>query len=318
MQGFLECRPKCRPIIVDRKALAATRRSIAVWMWHHPAEFGASLVFRGIHEHLRPPFEQITVGRASGASWPEMLQSEQDYLEAMASDAMVAGAIVWYIGGERNRQALEHLQKMGKALVFVDRLPPEGIEADFVGTDNRHAAFEATRHLIKLGHRRIVFASNEDPVSSVRDRIAGYRDALEAASIPICDDDVVPLHVTERLSFGNAAREIVGSLMKREQPPTALFAVNDQVAIHLQDAIQEAGLRIPQDIALMGFDGQMRWVPGGGGLTTVNQDFERMGAAAMRLMLERLQFNGATPIRHRLLDGHLVIRSSTRAAADRH
>ena len=96
-----------------------------------------------------------------------------------------------------------------------------------------------------------------------------------------------------------------------ETPPTAIFAVNDHIALQVCDALRERKIAIPYQMSVIGFDGLLRWVPGGGYLTTSLQDFERIGRLAAELVYHRMGFGTADACRHILLDAPLLVRGTT-------
>jgi len=222
----------------------------------------------------------------------------------------VAGAIIWP-GIEDTVSAYRELSQNGMPFVFVDREPPAPLEADMVATNNRRAARTAVQHLIEQGHRHIAIVANSEDVSSVRDRIDGYRDALAAAGLeaPTADPFRIPTGIGA--DAAERAKEIVRSMQGLGSPPTAIFAVNDQVAMHLYDAIHVLGYRVPHDFSLVGFDWFMRWVPSGGHLTTVCQHFEEIGRIAVDLLLERIDSQAPYVARHIYVDAPLVDKGST-------
>jgi LacI family transcriptional regulator len=105
--------------------------------------------------------------------------------------------------------------------------------------------------------------------------------------------------------------EIVDYWMGLPDPPTAVFAVSDIVAYRVMHALRARGLRVPEDISVAGFDGIERWTPGPPFLTTVHQPFDRMGAAAVELLLDRVASGPEAPFRHLLLDVPFVANRST-------
>jgi LacI family transcriptional regulator len=197
----------------------------------------------------------------------------------------------------------------GLPMVFVDRLPPEGVPGDFVGTDNFFSARDAVQHLIQLGHQRIACAVNLDSSSSVHDRVAGFRAALEAAGLS-SRDEVRPL-MTMDGDMRKGFEETLRPLMDSPNRPTAIFAINDMVALIVHDILVGWGYAVPGDVSLVGFDGEMRWIPGGGYLTTMVQNFERMGELAMTLLIDRIEGRLKGPSRCYFLEAPLAQHASS-------
>ena len=126
----------------------------------------------------------------------------------------------------------------------------EGLEVDRVLTDNALGARLAVDHLVGLGHRSIGYVTSKRDVSPVRDRLAGYRSGLEAAGLAFDPAVVVRTDVSIQ-----AAYEATGALLEERGPrPTAVFAYNDFMAVGVLSALLEHGLKVPDDMAIVGFD----------------------------------------------------------------
>jgi LacI family transcriptional regulator len=177
-------------------------------------------------------------------------------------------------------------RRAGLALVFVDR-PPGYLDADTVLAANRQGARDGVRHLVAQGHRRIAFLGDMRSISTARDRSAGYRDALEEASIPY-DERLVrsDLHSIE------AAMDAVQELLARpsDAAPTALFGSQNLVTVGALRALR--GLGLQQQVALVGFDDLMLGDLLQPGLTAVAQDPTAMGTAAAELLFRRMDGDG--------------------------
>jgi DNA-binding LacI/PurR family transcriptional regulator len=185
---------------------------------------------------------------------------------------------------------------------------------DSVSIDNRRAGLLATQHLIELGHRRIGYVSGATPTMSRRDRLEGYRQALADAGLAAdpkliaAGDAAVGYDDTHAAEHGRAA---AASLLRLARPPTALVALNDMHAVGACAAVRDAGGTVPDDVSVVGIDD----IPLAGlihpALTTVQQPIEKLGAAAVELVLKRLGGDRATPARHIVFEPHLVIRASS-------
>lgn len=193
-------------------------------------------------------------------------------------------------------------------LVLLNRESEEPTACDLVLNDNAGGARAATEHLIGLGHRRIAYVTAHKNVSTVRDRLAGYQAALAAADLSV-DQPLARAEIT----IADAAAA-TAALLERPQRPTAILAYNDLMAVGVLSALTEAGLKVPGDVALVGYDdiayAPYLRVP----LTTVRQQTERMGETAARLLLDRV--GGAEmPPRRVVLAPELIVRTSSGAAA---
>jgi DNA-binding LacI/PurR family transcriptional regulator len=187
-------------------------------------------------------------------------------------------------------------------------LDPTGVPDDeipSVGSTNWHGGLSATRHLLELGHRRIAIITGPSWALCSRARLDGYRAALDAAGIPV--DPALVRDGEFEIGGGLASTT---ELLRLAEPPTAVFALNDGMAIGVYHAASQVGLRIPQDLSVVGFDDYPldEWlVPP---LTTVRQPLTDMGAAAARMVLDLAR--GGELLSKRLeLATELVIRSST-------
>jgi LacI family transcriptional regulator len=270
------------------------------------------MLVQGIRQTLPQNEFRLVLETAIGADWSEVHASEAQFLKRLAEDRDIEGLILWYLGGDENRPALETVRECGIPMVFLDRRPPLGFDADFVGVDNAGAAQRAVQHLISLGHRHIAHISNLDFVSTVEERFLGYRRALTHAGIPFRPELVLRDPGTSMEDYREDCAPLVEALIALPDAPTAVFAVNDIVAHRVVMAIRERGLRVPEDISVVGFDGIERWGTALPFLTTADQPFEHLGAVAAELLQERIGENTpATAYRHILLDAPLTVRGST-------
>lgn len=307
-EGLLIQSERCRPVVAPtapRRRPAVAR--IGVWLWPRADDYAASAIFRGIQRAGRSGEVRLIVGSASHASWDDDVESEARFLRGLVEDEAADGAILWYLGGERNLPVLREARARGLELVFVDRCPPAGFEADFVGTENVGAARAAVAHLVELGHRRIAFVGNLDSASPVAERLEGYRRALKDAGLAA----MAPFVPLPDETDAESTRRIAEAILADHPRPTALFAVNDAVALSLLDALRELGVAVPEEMSVVGFDGLLHWVPGGGPLTTAKQNFTTLGEKAGEALLKRLAAEPSSTYRHVLLDAPLSPGGST-------
>jgi DNA-binding LacI/PurR family transcriptional regulator len=176
----------------------------------------------------------------------------------------------------------ERGQLRAKGIPFVVFDPTAELPDDvpFVGATNWRGGQSAAQHLIGLGHRRIAMISGPQDVMCCQARQAGYETAMKAAGLPV-DPDLIVVAALTREDGCAAAR----SLLARSRRPTAIFASNDLQALGVYQAAREAGLRIPRDLSVVGFDDLpvVAWVDPP--LTTVHQPLTEMAAAATELAL---------------------------------
>ncbi|MBI5957596.1 MAG: LacI family DNA-binding transcriptional regulator [Chloroflexi bacterium] len=174
-----------------------------------------------------------------------------------------------------------------------------------VDATNYQGAYEATRYLSQLGHARIAFVTGSLAVRSAIDRLHGYKAALVDCDIPVREELIVEGDYQQETGY-----EVAKSLLQRVNPlPTAIFASNDLSAFGAMDAARECGLRIPDDISIIGFDDipQASFVYPK--LTTVRQPLEQMGQVAVKMLLEQIEDQSRPPQRVALAT-QLVIRDS--------
>ena len=312
---LVHTKPRCRPVVVQpevhRRRTKVRGGKIGVWLWPYTNDYAASLIFRGVQFATQHSDYRIFTGSATHGTWDAVLRSEATFLSNLADDPECVGAVVWYLGGEANLPQLRRLRERGLPIVFLDRKPPAGIEGDHVGSDNVGAASRLVSQLAQLGHRRIGCLTNMDWVSSVQERVRGYRRSLEASGLDVDDELLVRWGTQEGETETESMIRTLRTLLDLPNPPTALFAINDSLALAAVDALREMGLSVPDDLSVAGFDGLLRWVPGGGHLTTAVQDFSRIGELAAELLLERLRDGEPSTFRHVLLDAPTSLRGST-------
>jgi LacI family transcriptional regulator len=199
---------------------------------------------------------------------------------------------------------LESLREQEYPYILIDQADAAE-SSSVVEATNWQGAYDATRYLCQLGHTRIAFIKGWSAVRSASDRLQGYRAALADYGIPVQEELVIEGDFQQQSGYESAKR-----LLQRPQPlPTAIFAANDLSAFGAMDAAREHGLRIPDDISIIGFDdiSQSSFVYPK--LTTVRQPLEQMGQVAVKMLLERIEDPSRRP-QQVALATQLVIRDS--------
>ena len=199
----------------------------------------------------------------------------------------------------------------GQPIVAVD---PHvgGSTIPTIDSENYEGAVAATEHLIGLGHRRIGFLAGRPDLVSARRREDGYRAALAAAGLEAEPDLVQAGAYTAESAVEPALR-----LLDRPDRPTAVFAANDLSAAQVIDTARELGLRVPDDLSVVGFDNIPESALTEPPLTTIDQSIQAMGTAAVETLIELIEHpdrHGERPP-HRTLPTRLVVRRSTAAPA---
>lgn len=192
-------------------------------------------------------------------------------------------------------------------VAVCERIP--GDDLPTVGIDNEAAAYQATRHLIELGHTLIAHVAGPAENILTTDRMLGFNRALEGAGLPLSADFVVEGDFS--IASGRAAAM---ELMEQKTMPTGIICANDEMAMGVIQALKNEGHKIPDDISVVGFDDIQFSAAYDPPLTTVHQPRRRLGQEAMRIMIDGLE-TGALPEAPIIMDTELVVRGSTAVAA---
>ncbi len=246
-------------------------------------EVGAGIVISVMHTHAGP-----------GRDW-------FDRVAARRTDGVII------VSSRLSASQYGHLNARSIPFVVVD---PEGEPAPdvaSVGATNWHGGLAATRHLLELGHRRIGMIGGPPDMLCSRARIDGYRAALETAGIPV---DPALIHYGDFLV--GSGHDRAHDLLSLPEPPTAIFAGSDLQAFGVFEAARQRGLRVPENLSVVGFDdiplARSAWPP----LTTVRQPLQEMAALAARMVLA---MSRGEPLETRRVElaTSLIVRDSTAA-----
>ncbi|AVX23411.1 LacI family DNA-binding transcriptional regulator [Pseudomonas syringae] len=230
-------------------------------------------------------------------------EKQRGYLRVLL-EKRVDGLIVSSVGGDAG--VAGGLAEVRTPLVIVDR-ELDGIDADMIRIDHEQGAYLATRHLLDLGHRAIACIGGPVHSTVAEMRLAGYRRALQQASVQVRAEWSLHSEFTSSAGHGAACQLLA------ERPPTAIFAGNDVIAIGVLRAAAERLIRVPQDLSVIGFDDiQMsRYVYPA--LTTVGQSIMQLGETAAEMLLSRITTPHGLPAEKRLVTPSVVVRESTAA-----
>jgi len=177
--------------------------------------------------------------------------------------------------------------------------------SNVVESTNWQGAYDATCYLIQLGHTQIAFIKGSDAVRSAIDRLQGYKAAIADHNIPLREDLVIEGDYQQQTGYEATKR----LLQRKGLCPSAIFASNDLAAFGAMDAARECGLRIPNDISIVGFDDVPQTSFVYPKLTTVRQPLEQMGQLAVKILLQQIDGQSYPP-QHVALATHLIIRDS--------
>lgn len=230
------------------------------------------------------------------------LRLEREYIEDLIAHR-VEGLLI-APASDRSRVSLLPLQKSGFPIVLLDRSLPE-FECDSVVSDSVAGARKLVEHLIKVGHRRIAHFTESDDVSTGRDRLEGYRQALEGARIPHSEELIFRTTV-DRIGGYRAAQQ----MLTLDPLPTAIFTVNNMTAVGAMQALRERGLSVPKDIGLVCYDDVEHLAVLSPFMTVVDQPAEIFGSLGAQLLFERIAKKAGGRSRRIMLQADLIVRES--------
>jgi LacI family transcriptional regulator len=260
----------------------------------YPAYFSA--ILSGAAEALSEMDRQIVLSPTGGEHDREV--SVLDRLHGLTDGALI-------ILPEESSRELERLLDSGYRFVVLDPLMPLAERIPSVSAAHMSGADQAMRHLLELGHRRIAQITGPRGWLATEDRRRGYRAALAAAGI--LPDPALEVESLPEILPG---RDAADRLLDLPEPPTAIFAFNDNIAIGAVQSARAHGLHVPDDLSIVGFDDVEHATIVTPALTTVRQPLAEMGRTAVSLLnrlLERQRFETL----HVELATRLVVRDST-------
>ena len=240
----------------------------------------------------------------------ESLQQEKRDVERLRADG-VAGLIVFPVSDVEYDETMWRLHTQVFPFVLVDRYFPT-LDCDHVVVDNLGGGYRAAEHLIILGHSRIAFlhqARAGCKTTSVRDRYLGYRKALADYGLSFQESWATVLEREDLSLGGQDTPESCIRYLQRPDRPNAVFAVNDIVAIGLVSAAASLGIRVPDELAIVGFDNLSIAAQVHPPLTTINQPRVDIGLRAAQLLIDRLEGKNGPP-ESVVLSTALVVRAS--------
>jgi LacI family transcriptional regulator len=258
-------------------------------------------LFRGIEDGATPRGYQVLLCNTDGI--PERQRAHLHSLAARRVDGVILASTFL------KDPAVRWLRHQRTPYVLVNRFSEDGADP-FVGSDDVTGATLATQHLIGLGHSRIGHLAGQPTVSTGVLRRRGYLAALAEAEI-IAD----PALIVESGFVEEGGSQAMDNLLSLSHPPTAIFAVTDMAAVGAYGAARKRALRIPQDLAIVGYNDiplAGRLIPG---LTTVHVPIHEFGSVAARMLLEQIETGVLAP-RRVVFAPQLVVRGSSVAGAD--
>ncbi|MBF8188064.1 substrate-binding domain-containing protein [Nonomuraea sp. K274] len=240
----------------------------------------------------------VTVATAAGGAAPK---GELAWARGLSA----AGRRAVILLDEPSPARLAALARARLPVVVVNPLNPPGAPMTSIGATDFYGGMSATRHLLDLGHRRIAYLGGSQTAAVNQARMHGYRAAMEAAGVP-----VLPGYV-RAAGFCQPDAVTEGAVLLGLDPrPTAVFAFSDEIALGLVQAARAQGLRIPEDLSVVGFDDTELAALTSPPLTTVRQPLREMSIVALRTAL-RLAASEKIESHHVELATELVVRESS-------
>lgn len=194
------------------------------------------------------------------------------------------------------------LESNSVPFVLIGRRPKS--KASYVVCDDEGSGYIATRHLLELGHRNILFLNGPKTISSSLERFAGYKRALEESGIPLNKQKVIEVPITM-----GAGKSKLEKALHSVPDCTAVLAFSDMIAWEVIYRLKQRGLNVPTDISVVGFDNIQSRYPFPVELTTISSSKTTMSQVAVELLMEQIE--SATSLRHVVLKTKLVIRDSS-------
>jgi LacI family transcriptional regulator len=236
----------------------------------------------------------------------ESESEEKKYLQVLLQQ-QVDGILL--VPARSTPDSIDMIRKQNTPVVVLDRRLPPGVDVDTVRCENELGAYQLVRLLIELGHQRIAILSGPLGVSTAEDRLAGYRRAMREAGVG--DEGQLIIYGSFNQASGS---EMMREVLDLRPRPTAIFAANNLIGIGALHAIQQAGLRVPEDIAVVTFDDLPPTLLTMPFFTVSSQPAYEMGKRATQLLLARLT-NATTELCQEIvLPTELIVRQSSGSA----
>lgn len=259
------------------------------------AEFANAIIESAIEKKLN------VIARSTRNDVSDEKQAIYDLLDHGVDGLIICSAL-------RKDAIVYELNRLSHPFVLVMRnteIPPGMAPIDYVGVDNRKGAYLAVEHLLKLGHRKIGLFTGPQEVSTGFDRKRGAIDALKTFDLAPEKAFIFNTDFNRRSGYVQAVR-----MLESRRRPTAVFAAGDYIAIGIIEAIRESGLRVPEDIAVVGFnDVEIASIPGID-LTTVSHKISIMGKLGVDHLVDKISGISKGVSKKTLLEPVLVIRKS--------
>ena len=202
-----------------------------------------------------------------------------------------------------NRRQLDEAMALGIPSVVINNYV-EDLDVNCIAIDNRGAAENAVNYLIGLGHRKIAHISGDVITQAASHRLEGYKRALEKNKLPVREDYIVKTDYSR-----GQARQAAEKLLKLRDRPTAVFVASDSMALEVMAVAGESGVKVPQDLSIVGFDDNPSGLYGPVSLTTVKQPLVKMAQDSVKELHQAMN-NKKKPPKKIFLPTELVVRES--------
>lgn len=258
-------------------------------------------IAKGMVEVIRPKGYGLFI--SSSDEDEDLERQEIEQLLARRVDALIVASV------QRSPEFFRTLERQHVPWILVDRMLPDLNSATFIGVDDEAVGFLATRHLIERGCTRVAHIRGPE-IGPGRGRLAGYRKGLVSCGLASGPERVVESRIADDCAE-ESGYEAMRQLLKFQPVPDGIFCYNDPIAVGAIQAILEVGLRIPDDVAVLGC-GNTRWagmlrVP----LSSIDQGASRMGERAAKLALTLIDSKAPRKRRIILLPAKVVVRESS-------
>lgn len=248
----------------------------------------------------------------SDAGFSAMIcQSHENYhQEVEAVKTLIANRVAGVIASiSQETTTPDHfieLQKHDIPVVFFDRCFDEGIQASKIITDDFSGSLRAVKYLVKTGYKRIACLAGAPQLNISRERLRGYKQALKAAGRPVEEELII--HCGMEKQDGKIGLQ---QLMQLENKPDAIFCINDPVAIGVYQQLQVYNMKVPEDLAVVGFSNNEISSLIQPALTTVDQSVKKMGERAGQILISQIETKGQiTGNKIEVMEANLIVRDS--------
>jgi LacI family transcriptional regulator len=259
-----------------------------------------SSVIAGVEQYANKEGYNLIISQSS-----EIASKEADNARTLFNNR-VDGLLVSLVYDTTDLSHFDRFSKKNIPIIFFDRVAEFG-QSTFIIINNEKAAYDVTRHLISQGCRRIVHITAPSAQNVYADRLQGYKQALKAAQIPFDESYVL----TGNLSL-EAGKKAAEAILEMNPRPDAVFGANDNCAVGCMLTLKAAGIRIPEDMAVAGFNNDPVSQVIEPNLTTVNNPGYEMGEVAARQLINHLKSGKSVQTTNSvILRSELIVRAST-------